>query len=192
MIISDDNRKGILSLARLTTRASLSGGSLPVMHTHQGIFAEKKGLVVSLYFEDQLCAEMENIFAEDPLGQSLVEMIDLTISMVRESMEILPDDLDKLRVAISIVDEVFPSPELSEFSTGSHGVIVQASDDVGALLPELAEQLSLSPEQFLGMCCTEELGLAADIWKSDDAEYFFFTTEEFICLPAGGCGGCGS
>ncbi|GAB6065999.1 TIGR00296 family protein [Aquifex pyrophilus] len=61
---------------------------------------------------------------------------------------------------------------------GKHGLIVEAGGRSGLLLPQVAVEHGLSPEEFLSLTCLKA-GLPKDCWKKEEVKVYTFTGEVF-------------
>ena len=89
---------------------------------------------------------------------------------------VAPQELDALRVQVSILTDPVPMRSLDELQIGRHGVIVRRGRNRGLFLPQVATQFRLTPEQFLSLCCSEKAGLPPDAWRDPQTEVLLFET----------------
>lgn len=100
-------------------------------------------------------------------------------------------EVASLRVEVSLltVPEPVPSdatgPLLTEIEPGRHGLIVDAPQGSGLLLPQVAAEEGWSTEEFLAATC-EKAGLLPSAWRSRAVRVLRFEAEVFAeASPAG-------
>ena len=192
MKISNDQRKGIMSLAKLSVRSVLVGANIPRMHQLTELFAKKVGNFVTIESEGKLRGFACDPLPEDPLGIALIETARNAVlekSQTKQALE--AEDFDNLRVIVSLIDQICPLDNPEQIQIGIHGVIVQHNNKISALLPEFADDPSTTPEELLNCCC-EKIKLPGDTWKQQDANVWIFTAENFVVDCAHSCTCCGN
>ena len=87
------------------------------------------------------------------------------------------DELADLQLEISLLSEPLPiRPE--DLEIGRHGLLVVRGRQRGLLLPQVATEHRLTPEQFLEETC-RKAQLPPGAWRAPDAQIFGFTCEVF-------------
>ena len=82
------------------------------------------------------------------------------------------EELPKIKVEISILDDPTDVKDISEIKLGEDGIIVEAKGKGGVLLPEVAEEFGVkTPEEFLSMLC-RKIKLEPDCWRKAKIKKF--------------------
>ena len=192
MKISNDQRKGIMSLAKLSVRSVLVGASIPRMHQLTELFAQKVGNFVTIESEGKLRSFACDPLPEEPLGIALIETArNAVLENSQTNQALNAEDFDNLRVIVSLMDQICPLNEPDQIQIGIHGVIVQHEGKISALLPEFVSDQETSPEELLACCC-EKIKLPGNTWKNPETNVWVFTAENFVVDCAHSCTCCGS
>ena len=88
-----------------------------------------------------------------------------------------PSELPLVSIEISVLGPIEPVADISEIEVGRHGLIAQLGHRRGLLLPQVATEWSLGPEEFAGHTC-RKAGLLFDAWRTG-AQLFKFEAEVF-------------
>ena len=173
--LSEEDRKAILELARQGVRhAVCHERPLPSFPT-TGIFAEHRGLFVTLHVAKKLRGCIGVIEGFTNLGETLARcgadaaLHDPRFSRVRQ------EEMDQLEIEVSLLTPPYPiRPE--EVEVGIHGLLVERGTRRGLLLPQVAVEHRLGREQFLAETCTKA-GLPSDAWKDPETKLYGFQCE---------------
>jgi len=173
--LSDDDRKAILELARQGVfHAVCHEQPLPSYPT-TGVFAERCGLFVTLHVNKKLRGCIGVIEAHTALGENLARCgSDAALHDPRFS-RVRPEEVDAVEIEVSLLSPLQPiRPEQVEI--GTHGLLVERGSQRGLLLPQVAVEHRLSPEQFLGETCAKA-GLPREAWKDAETKIYGFQCE---------------
>jgi|SRR5580658_3540634 AmmeMemoRadiSam system protein A len=175
--LSEIDRQSLLDLAR---RAIAEAVSLPKSagdNPQSGIFAEKRGVFVTLHAGGRLRGCIGVVEAADPLSESIARcaagaaLHDPRFSPVR------PEELPELQIEISLLSPLEPIlPENIEI--GKHGLLISRGPKRGLLLPQVAVEHKLSRDQFLEETC-RKAGLNATAWQEPETKILGFTCDAF-------------
>ena len=174
---SEDDRRALLRLAREAITQAVSFGQFPVQIPDHGVFAEKQGLFVTLHVRERLRGCIGVVEPDHPLGESIVRCAASAAVQDPRFSPVQADELADLQVEISLLSAPFPiRPE--EIEIGRHGLLVVRGRQRGLLLPQVAIEHRLTPEQFLAETC-RKAQLPPDAWRAPDTQIFGFTCEVF-------------
>src|SRR3989344_6698507 len=119
----------------------------------------------------------------EPLGKLLLES---TLAAMQDPRfpALKEKELNKIVIEISLLTK----PELikvhsskdypKQIQIGKDGLIIELEDFHGLLLPIVAVEHKMNPEQFLDNCCIKA-GLIPEIWKEGQCNIYKFQTEVF-------------
>lgn len=85
------------------------------------------------------------------------------------------DELDHLSIEISVLSPLKRIHNISEFHYGQEGIYIKKGWHSGTFLPQVAEEVNWTKEEFLGHCAQDKAGLPWDGWK--DAELYTYKVE---------------
>lgn len=173
--LSEEDRIAILELARQgVLHAVCHERSLSSFPT-TGIFAERRGLFVTLHVAKKLRGCIGVVEGNAALGETLTRCAsDAALHDPRFS-RMRAEEMDTLEVEVSLLSPLQPiRPE--EVEIGTHGLLVERGPRRGLLLPQVALEHRLSREQFLSETCAKA-GLPRDAWKDPETKLQGFQCE---------------
>jgi AmmeMemoRadiSam system protein A len=175
--LSEADQRSALQLARTAVREVVSRGKLPERIPKEGIFAERRGVFVTLHVAGRLQGCIGVVEAHEPLGEAIVRC---AAGAANEDPRFAPmraEQLDSLIIEISLLSPPAPiTPEAIEI--GRHGLLIVLHSQRGLLLPQVALEHHLSRDQFLEETC-RKAGLRHEAWRDPEARLFGFTCEVF-------------
>jgi len=176
--LSEAESRTALQLARkaVVDAVSYRRPSDPI--THNGVFAERRGVFVTLHVCRRLQGCIGVVEPEEPLGVAITRC---AASAALEDPRFTPmqaDQLDDLTIEISLLSALAPiSPESIEI--GRHGLLVALHTQRGLLLPQVAMEHHWTREQFLEETC-RKAGLPREAWRDPEMRIFGFTCEIYL------------
>ena len=175
--LSEADRRAALHLARTAVVNAVSPRKLPDAFPCEGVFADRRGVFVTLHVRNRLQGCIGVIEANEPLGEAIVRCATSAALEDPRFSPMQPEQLDELSIEISLLSPMEPiAPEAIEI--GRHGLFVRLHAQRGLLLPQVAVEHRLKPEQFLEETC-RKAGLPRDAWRDPEAGLFGFTCEVF-------------
>jgi AmmeMemoRadiSam system protein A len=173
--LSEADRKAILDLAREGVFHAVRHERPLSTFPTSGIFAERRGLFVTLHVAKKLRGCIGVIEGFTNLGETLARCAgDAALHDPRFS-RIRPEEMEALAIEVSLLSPLHPIlPE--EVEIGIHGLLVDQGSRRGLLLPQVAIEHRLSREQFLAETCTKA-GLPREAWKEPETKLYGFECE---------------
>jgi AmmeMemoRadiSam system protein A len=173
--LSEEDRKAILELARQGVLHAVWHEEPLSAFPTTGIFAERRGLFVTLHVAKKLRGCIGVIEGPAELGETLTRCAaDAALHDPRFS-RIRAEELDALEIEVSLLTPIAPiHPE--EVEIGIHGLLVERGPRRGLLLPQVALEHRLGREQFLAETCAKA-GLPREAWKDPDTKVYGFQCE---------------
>jgi AmmeMemoRadiSam system protein A len=173
--LSEEDRKAILTLARQGVLHAVSHERPLSTFPTSGIFAERRGLFVTLHVAKKLRGCIGVIEVSTNLGETLARCAaDAALHDPRFS-RMRAEEMDALEIEVSLLSPIAPiQPEAVEI--GIHGLLAERGTRRGLLLPQVAVEHRLSREQFLAETCTKA-GLAREAWKEPETKLYGFQCE---------------
>ena len=176
--LSEADRRSLLELARRAVTEAVSfhtpAGGVP----RTGLFAERRGVFVTLHVRGRLRGCIGVIEAYEPLGEAVAKcaagaaLHDPRFSPVRA------EEVPNLQIEISLLSP----PELilpENIEIGTHGLLISRGAKRGLLLPQVAVEHKLGRQQFLEETC-RKAGLPADAWQAPETQICGFFCEVFF------------
>lgn len=175
-MISENDRKSILDLARRTVEAAASGEALPTVPDEE-VFGREGGAFVTLKKGGALRGCIGNFIGTGSLGKTIVEMAASAAVHDPRFSPVKPGEVDDLEIDISLLSAMIPAaPE--DVVPGTHGLYIKYGLRSGTLLPQVATETGWDRETFLSHTCLKA-GLSPDSWKRDGVQIFTYTAEVF-------------
>ena len=86
--------------------------------------------------------------------------------------ELRRDELDKTDIEISVITPMRRIHSLDEFELHRHGIYIKKGSRSGTFLPQVADDVNWTKEEFVGHCSRDKAGLGWDGWR--DAELYVY------------------
>lgn len=174
---SEADRRVLLELARRAIAEAVSlkkaVGTIP----RTGVFAERRGVFVSLHARGRLRGCIGIVEATEPLGEAVVRCAASAAQQDPRFSPVGGDELQALRIEISLLS--IPEPILPDnIEIGKHGLLISRGPKRGLLLPQVAVEHKLSREKFLEETC-RKAGLEANAWRDPATRVEGFSCEVF-------------
>jgi len=178
-----DRRRSFLALAHQTVNTVVQHDRLPAEIPVHGVFAERRGVFVTLHVRGKLRGCIGVIEAREPLGEAIVRAAASASLHDPRFSRLRKEELSDLAIEISVLSVLSPiCPE--DVEIGKHGLYVASGRHRGLLLPQVAMEHRLDREQFLDETCLKA-GLPRDAWRrGGDVILFGFTCEIYADDPA--------
>ena len=173
--LSEEDRTAILELARQGVLHAVCHERPLSYFPTTGIFAERRGLFVTLHVAKKLRGCIGVVEGNAALGETLTRCAaDAALHDPRFS-RMRAEEMDTLEVEVSLLSPLQPiRPE--EVEIGTHGLLVERGPRRGLLLPQVALEHRLSREQFLSETCAKA-GLPRDAWRDPETQLRGFQCE---------------
>jgi AmmeMemoRadiSam system protein A len=173
-------RECLLVIARRAVEAAACGVAAPVVDDAwlPSALREPGAAFVTLHVDGALRGCLG---ALEPRGRTLAEIVaGMASAASREDPRFAPlqhRDLPALHIEISVLGPMLPVADPAEVVVGRDGVVIEAGDRRGLLLPQVAIEWGWDREALLGHACLKA-GLATDAWKQG-ARILRFEAEVF-------------
>ncbi len=172
-----DEQRLLLSLARESVRAAVSGNPSPETPVDAPGLQGQFGAFVTLKTAGQLRGCIGNFVSEEPLYRTVQKMA--RASAVEDprffGRRIQPHEVDSLEIEISLLGPLEKTSDPLGLEIGKHGIFIQRGHRSGCLLPQVALETGWSQEEFLSYCCNGKAGLPPDAWRDPGTDVFLFT-----------------
>ena len=175
--LSEAEQQSLLQYAREAIIQAVCCGDLPRVLRQDAIFGERCGVFVTLHVLERLRGCIGVVEANEPLGSAVVRCAAGAALSDPRFPPVRNEELSQLHIEISLLSPPAPiRPEAIEI--GLHGLLVSNDSYRGLLLPQVAVEHHLTPEQFLAETC-RKAGLPHDAWRRVDTQLFGFTCQIF-------------
>jgi AmmeMemoRadiSam system protein A len=175
--LSEADRRSLLELALRAIAEAVSLQKPAVSIPQNGVFAERRGVFVTIHARGRLRGCIGVVEPFEPLGESIARCAASAALQDPRFSPVRPEEIQDLRVEISLLSQ--PEPILPEnIEIGKHGLLISQGLKRGLLLPQVAAEHKLGCEQFLEETC-RKAGLSAKAWQEPETQILGFSCEVF-------------
>jgi len=163
--LSDDDKAMLKKIAYESIRLSFFGKTYKPENLSPTL-KMKCGAFVSLHKQGRLRGCIGHFGEDHTLGEIVAQMAraaafeDPRFNSVRQS------ELDELDIEISVLTPMRRIKSLDEFVLGKHGIYIRKGWRSGTYLPQVADEVNWSKEEFVSHCAAEKAGIGWDGWKN--------------------------
>jgi AmmeMemoRadiSam system protein A len=173
-MLDQSERETLLAIARAAVVARV-GGQDPSPVSDAGWAA--CGAFVTLRIDGTLRGCLGHITTDQPLADTVQRMAMAAATEDPRFPPMRPEELDAVRIEISVLGPPEPCADPADLEVGRHGVVVEDGEHRGLLLPQVAVEWGWDGQTFLSQACVKA-GLRPDAWRSG-ARVFRFEAEVF-------------
>jgi AmmeMemoRadiSam system protein A len=175
--LSETDRQSLLELARRAIAEAVSLQKSTEEISPGGVFAEKRGVFVTLHRLGRLRGCIGVVDAFEPLGESIARCAANAALHDPRFSPVRADELPELEIELSLLSPLEPIlPEKIEI--GKHGLLISQGSKRGLLLPQVAVEHKFGRDQFLEETC-RKAGLNANAWQEPETQILGFACEVF-------------
>ena len=177
-MLSAEQRKTLLALARSTIEQYLKDGTRPPLPPAEGVLAEVCGAFVTLHRRGRLRGCIGNMVGQGPLVETIQEMAIAAATQDPRFSRVRPEELAEIDLEISVLSPLKRIKDVGEIEVGTHGILMRRGMSQGVLLPQVATEWGWDREEFLVHSC-EKAGLPPDAWQDPQTVIEIFSAEVF-------------
>lgn len=168
MILKDSERDELLQVAWNAISESLNPDAAltPVNKPFGDTLKTCCGAFVSLYVGDELRGCIGTFSEEETLYSNVKKMAVSAATTDTRFDPILPEELDKLCIEVSVLTPRTRVYDISDIVIGKHGIYMTRGLNRGTLLPQVALTQNWNVEEFLGNCSRYKAGIGWEGWKT--------------------------
>jgi AmmeMemoRadiSam system protein A len=180
-MLSREDRRTLLQVARDTIRGELEGLYPPDVQVTSPALKERRAVFVSLHNHGRLRGCIGTFQYNTPLYEVVQRMARAATHDTRFlSNPVTAREMKDIDLEISVLSPLEKTSDpLAEIELGRHGICIESPWGSGCFLPQVATETGWSKEEFLSRCAAGKAGLPADAWKSPDVTVFRFEAEVF-------------
>ena len=170
--LSDEEKRILKEIALTSIRDSLDGK--PVAHSKAGhsVLNAKCGAFVSLHKHGRLRGCIGHFGEDVPLHEIVARMARAAAFEDPRFMPLEREELDDVNIEISVLTPMRRIQSLDEFELHRHGIYIRKGYRSGTFLPQVADEVNWTKEEFVGHCSQDKAGLGWDGWR--DAELYVY------------------
>ena len=174
-VLSEEDKKMLKDIALQSIKDSLNGKSESVRVSplqKYPMLSKKCGAFVSLHKHGRLRGCIGHFGEDYPLHEIVAEMARAAAFEDPRFMPVTRDELDDIDIEISVLTPMRRIQSLDEFQLHRHGIYIKKGHRSGTFLPQVADEVNWTKEEFVGHCSQDKAGLGWDGWR--DAELYVY------------------
>lgn len=163
--LSKEDKKQLKEIARKTILASLEGYT----YTPTGLSSTLKtpcGAFVTLHKNGKLRGCIGNFGDSSPLYLTVERMAKSAAFEDPRFPRVSLEEMKDIDIEISVLTPMKRIHSIDEFILGKHGIYIRKGYHTGTFLPQVAEEVPWTKEEFLGHCAQDKAGIGWDGWKT--------------------------
>jgi len=172
--LNDEEKRILKDIALTSIKDSLDGKPIaqPTLNSQFSILNSKCGAFVSLHKQGRLRGCIGHFGEDVPLHEIVAEMARAAALEDPRFMPVTKDELDDIDIEISVLTPMRRIKSLDEFQLHKHGIYIKKGYRSGTFLPQVADEVNWTKEEFVGHCAQDKAGIGWDGWK--DAELYVY------------------
>jgi hypothetical protein len=173
-VLSDEDKRLLKEIAFQSIKDSLDGKPIaqPMFNVQRSMFNVKCGAFVSLHKHGRLRGCIGHFGEDVPLHEIVAEMARAAAFEDPRFSPVHREELEDLDIEISVLTPMRRIQSLDEFELHRHGIYIRKGYRSGTFLPQVADEVNWTKEEFVGHCSQDKAGLGWDGWK--DAELYVY------------------
>ena len=172
--LSEDEKRMLKEIALTSIKDSLDGK--PISH-HSPLtshLSEKCGAFVSLHKHGRLRGCIGHFGEDVPLHEIVAEMARAAAFEDPRFMPVTADELSDIDIEISVLTPMRRILSLDEFELHRHGIYIRKGYRSGTYLPQVADEVNWTKEEFVSHCAQDKAGIGWDGWKDAETELYVY------------------
>ena len=172
--LTDDDKKQLKEIALQSIKDSLDSKPIarPTLHSQLSILNSKCGAFVSLHKYGRLRGCIGHFGEDYPLHEIVAEMARAAAFEDPRFTPVTREELDDIDIEISVLTPMRRIQSIDEFELHRHGIYIRKGFRSGTFLPQVADEVNWTKEEFIGHCSQDKAGLGWDGWR--DAELYVY------------------
>ncbi|MCR4853293.1 MAG: AmmeMemoRadiSam system protein B [Prevotella sp.] len=174
--LSETDRQKLKEIALSSISKALEGKidtpDVKVLAKTHPTLAKRCGAFVSLHKHGQLRGCIGHFGEDYPLCEIVAEMARSAAFEDPRFMPLRKTELDDVDIEISVLTPMRRIKSLDEFQLHRHGIYIRKGMNSGTYLPQVADEVNWSKEEFVSHCSRDKAGLGWDGWR--DAELYVY------------------
>lgn len=169
--LTSDEQKTLLTIARNSIEGAFSRINLESSWKGKdltGTLKMKCGAFVTLNEAGKLRGCVGHFGEDMPLFEVVAEMARAAAFEDTRFNKVNQSELSSINIEISVLSPLKMIDNIDQFQYGKQGIYIGKGGRGGTFLPQVAQEVNWTKEEFLGHCSRDKAGLGWDGWKSAD------------------------
>ena len=174
--LSNDEKRMLKEIALTSIKDSLDGKRIAAanssLFTLHSSLKQKCGAFVSLHKQGRLRGCIGHFGEDVPLHEIVAEMARAAAFEDPRFSPVRKEELEDIDIEISVLTPMRRIESLDEFELHRHGIYIRKGYRSGTFLPQVADEVNWTKEEFVSHCAQDKAGIGWDGWK--DAELYVY------------------
>ena len=170
--LTDEEKGTLKQIAYNSIKDSLNGKPISYLSPLTSHLYSKCGAFVSLHKNGRLRGCIGHFGEDTPLHEIVAEMARAAAFEDPRFTPLRREELDDVDIEISVLTPMRRIQSLDEFELHRHGIYIRKGYRSGTFLPQVADEVNWTKEEFVGHCSQDKAGLGWDGWR--DAELYVY------------------
>ena len=170
--LSDDEKQMLKEIALTSIKDSLDGKRIAELTSLTATLKQKCGAFVSLHKQGRLRGCIGHFGEDVPLHEIVAEMARAAAFEDPRFSPVRKEELEDIDIEISVLTPMRRIESLDEFELHRHGIYIRKGYRSGTFLPQVADEVNWTKEEFVSHCAQDKAGIGWDGWK--DAELYTY------------------
>ena len=170
--LSDEEKRKLKEIALTSIRDSLDGRRIAEPKGLTKTLESKCGAFVSLHKQGRLRGCIGHFGEDTALHEIVAEMARAAAFEDPRFMPVTKEELDDIDIEISVLTPMRRIQSLDEFQLHRHGIYIRRGYRSGTFLPQVADEVNWTKEEFVSHCAQDKAGIGWDGWR--DAELYVY------------------
>ena len=171
-----DEMATLLQIARESIHSACTHQPMPVIDINEKL-TQPLGAFVTLHKNEQLRGCIGHFGEDTPLHRIVKEMALAAAFDDPRFPKVTANELDDISIEISVLTPLQRIQSADEFIYGRQGIYMRKGFRSGTFLPQVAEEVDWTKEEFLGHCARDKAGIGWNGWR--DAELYTYEAIRF-------------
>ena len=170
--LSDEEKRKLKEIALTSIQDSLDGQRIAEPTGLTKTLESKCGAFVSLHKQGRLRGCIGHFGEDTALHEIVAEMARAAAFEDPRFMPVTREELNDIDIEISVLTPMRRIQSLDEFQLHRHGIYIRRGYRSGTFLPQVADEVNWTKEEFVSHCAQDKAGIGWDGWR--DAELYVY------------------
>ncbi len=166
--LTDEDKQHLKAIALQSIKDKLDGKRIAksTLNTPSAALNAKCGAFVSLHEHGHLRGCIGHFGEDVPLHEIVAEMARAAAFEDPRFSPVRREELDAIDIEISVLTPMRRIQSLDEFELHRHGIYIRKGYRSGTFLPQVADEVDWTKEEFVGHCSQDKAGLGWNGWRN--------------------------
>lgn len=165
--LSDSDKRSLLTLARNSIDAALNGRKYHPDNLPE-VANTKCGAFVTLTIDGRLRGCIGHIGDDIPLGVVVNEMAEAAAMDDPRFPQLTRAEFPEIKIEVSVLTPLQRIKSIDDFELHRDGLLIRKGYRSGTFLPQVADEVNWTKDEFFGHCSQDKAGLGWDGWRNAD------------------------